>query len=99
MTYGLTTSELTDIVNLFKNIPQIEKAILFGSRAKGNFRPGSDINIALYGPITHDLILNIQIKADELDILQKIDLVNAMKVTNSELLEHIERVGIEFYRK
>ncbi|WP_460982604.1 nucleotidyltransferase domain-containing protein [Spirosoma fluminis] len=49
MRYGLSDSHLLDIVNTIVANPRIQQAILFGSRAKGTQRPGSDIDIALKG--------------------------------------------------
>ena len=49
MRYGLTEETINKINTVLASHPSIEKAVLFGSRAKGNFRPGSDIDLSLYG--------------------------------------------------
>lgn len=95
---GLTTTELNLIkqVLIAKNCTQ--KIILFGSRAKGNFKNGSDIDLAiqLKEPVDNKLILN-QLKdqlENELPLPYFFDLVDYDEITNPELLEHINRVGI-----
>jgi len=49
MKYGLTSSVIERICNVLARYPQVEKAILYGSRAKGNYKPGSDIDLTLLG--------------------------------------------------
>ena len=49
MLYGLTDNELQYIVSLLSENTKITKAVLYGSRAKGNFKPFSDVDIALFG--------------------------------------------------
>lgn len=100
MKYGLSTSELAEIINVFRQASLVEKAVLFGSRAKGNYRPGSDIDLAVYGKnILFDDFLTLKVKLDELDILQKIDLVKFESIENAEFIDHINRVGITLYKK
>ena len=45
MKFGLKEKTITDIQSVFATVPEIEKAIIYGSRAKGNFKNGSDIDI------------------------------------------------------
>lgn len=100
MKYGLTESEFESIINILKQFPGLVKATLFGSRAKGNQRPGSDIDIAVYGPNLHfDDFLNLKIKLDELDLLQKVDLIQFESIENNEFIDHINRIGIVIYQK
>lgn len=49
MKYGLKQPTIVAITDVFKKYPQIDCAILYGSRAKGNFRPNSDIDLTLKG--------------------------------------------------
>ena len=98
MTYGLKPTTIQAIQDVFANYPLIDKAILYGSRAKGNYRNGSDIDLVLEGL---DLDLSLQFKIEnELDDLllpYKIDLSIYHKIENQDLLKHIERVGKVFY--
>jgi len=78
-----------------------EKAVIFGSRAIGNFKRGSDIDIALYGKkLTSDILNNIKIKLNEqLPIPYFIDIVNYAEIQNENLKEHIDREGKVFYSR
>lgn len=71
------------------------EVILFGSRAMGNFQPGSDIDICLKGPKDSDLLYKILNEYDELYLPWKLGMVIWDKIENQDLREHIERVGIK----
>jgi len=78
----------------------VEEAILYGSRAKGNERPGSDIDLTLNGPNLNLQVINrISRELDDLLLPYTIDLSVFRQISNSDLLDHIERVGQVFYRK
>lgn len=98
MRYGLKEDTISVIQNIFSEYPQIKKAILYGSRAKGNYRLNSDIDLALIG---NDLDLSTQFKIEEdLDNLllpYKIDLSVFHKIENPDLIDHINRRGVPFY--
>ncbi|WP_339863745.1 nucleotidyltransferase domain-containing protein [uncultured Algoriphagus sp.] len=95
---GISESILSEITSVFSNFPEVEKAVLFGSRAKGNFYEGSDIDIAVFGEkLDFEKMLNISIAMDEIELLQAIDLVHFEKIKEPELKKHIERVGIQIY--
>lgn len=100
MKYGLKTQTIHAISEVFGMHPQIEVAILYGSRAKGNFRPNSDIDITLKGE-NLDLteLFKIENELDDLLLPYKIDLSVYFKIKNKDLLDHIDRVGIVFYEK
>jgi predicted nucleotidyltransferase len=98
MSYGLEDITLQKIKSVFSNFPQIEQAILYGSRAKGNFRPGSDIDITLKGDgLTLAVMNEIGLRLDDLLLPYFIDLSVYSHIKEADLLEHIERVGIEVY--
>jgi len=95
---GISESVLSTIKTVFLNYPEVEKAVLFGSRAKGNFYEGSDIDIAVFGEkLNFEKVLDISIDLDKIDLLQTIDLVHFEKIKEAELKKHIERVGIKIY--
>jgi len=99
MKYRLTKEEYDSIINVFCASPEVEKAILFGSRAKGNFKNGSDIDIVIDGKnISFDDFLKLKIKLYDLDILQKIDLIKFRSIENADFIEHPECVGIIIYQ-
>lgn len=100
MKFGLPDNTIEAIQKVFESNTKIDEAILFGSRAKGNFRPGSDIDLALKGKnISPDDISGLNLKLDELDLPYEIDLLNYSAIGDKEIIEHIERVGIVFYER
>ena len=101
MKFGIPEPDFQRLSRVLRNYPQITKVLLFGSRAKGTFKPGSDIDLAIFAenPFEFNHWLDLQIEFDELDLPQKIDAIQVAKIQNQALLEHIERVGEVFYRK
>lgn len=99
--FGISDRSYRLIISLFRRFPEIEKAIIFGSRAMGNFKQGSDIDIALAGKnITSKLISTISAELnEELPVPYHIDLVDMNTITNKELIDHILKYGVEFYYK
>ena len=99
MDTGLNIDTTSKICSIFKNFPQVEQAILYGSRAMGTFKPGSDIDITLLGQaLTQDLIWKIAQALDDILLPYVIDLSLFNTLDNTELKEHISRVGIVFYQ-
>jgi predicted nucleotidyltransferase len=81
--------------------PQVEEAILYGSRAKGNYQNGSDIDLTLRGgpDLTLNVIYKILNDLDELLLPYTIDLSIFDDISDPDVIGHIQRVGITFYRK
>lgn len=97
---GLTAKTIAEIRKVFAKYPQIKRAVLYGSRAKGTYRNGSDIDLTLEGEnLTLNLLFNIETDLDDLLLPYKIDLSVIHKIQNSDLLKHIEKVGVVFYDK
>ena len=100
MKYGLKENVVEQIRKVFEKYTQVEKAVLYGSRAKGNFKNGSDIDLVLYGNnLTLQIINKISNELDDLLLPYKFDLSIYHQISNKYLIEHIERVGIVFYEK
>lgn len=100
MKFGLTESNFQSIVQVLTNHPSIDKAILFGSRAKGTHKLNSDIDIALIGDsITLTEKFKIDQELDELMLPYQFDILLKHTITNMDLVEHIERVGQVIYKK
>jgi predicted nucleotidyltransferase len=98
--YGLKENVIQRIRNIFASHPEVEEAILYGSRAKGNFSNGSDIDFVLKGKELNQAILNkIRRELDDLLLPYTIDIAIYNKIDNPELIEHINRVGVVFYKK
>ena len=100
MKFGLEENIIENLIKTFEANPKVYKAIVFGSRAKGSYRPNSDIDIAIKGyDITLDDILKMSVAFDDKKIIQKIDLIDYTSIKEPALKEHIDRVGIEFYSR
>jgi len=100
MQFGLNDNEINKIQSIFLSFPQIEKVIVFGSRAKGNFKAGSDIDLTLLGnDLNLHLINEISLKLDDLLMPYTFDLLVLKKIKNKDLLDHIHRAGKTFYIK
>jgi predicted nucleotidyltransferase len=96
--FGLKENTIHSINAIFENHLNIEKCILYGSRAKGNFRPGSDIDLTLIGEkLTLTELLEIENELDDLLLPYKIDLSIFHKIENESLLGHIKGIGREFF--
>jgi uncharacterized protein len=95
MSYGLIKSDLDYIVNAIKKFEEIDKAVIFGSRAKGNYRPGSDIDVAIYGEnITFDTISRLHSMLEDQGPLPYLfDVVDYTHLNHQEFIDHIDRVG------
>lgn len=96
MRFGLSEETIKAITDAFAQFPEIEKAVLYGSRAKGNFKNGSDIDICLFGSIDLPLLQKIETKIDDLLLPYIVDLAVYSNIRNQDLIDHIERVGILF---
>jgi predicted nucleotidyltransferase len=94
---GLPAASIEAIQQVFQRYPGIRQAILYGSRAKGNFRPGSDIDLTLKGDLTYQQLLRIETELDDLLLPYKIDLSLYELLDNPALIEHIDRAGKLFY--
>lgn len=100
MRYGLNEHTIEKICSILANHPAIDKAVLYGSRAKGNFRPGSDIDLSLTGEgLSTKELSKIDSELDDLLLPYTIDLLIFNDLDHPKLIEHIERVGIIFYQR
>ena len=95
--FGLPGSTIDAICGIFADYPVIQRVMLYGSRAKGSNRPGSDIDLAIVGPVTEEVRLQIETRLDDLLLPYTIDLSLFPSIRNPSLLDHIERVGLTFY--
>lgn len=97
---GLSANTIAHIQQVFINHPHIEKAILYGSRAMGNYRHGSDIDLTLLGnKLTQTELYDINKELDDLPIAYTIDISLFDSIENNELKAHIKRVGNVFFEK
>ena len=96
---GLSAATLEQICTTLARFPQVEKGALYGSRAKGNFKPGSDIDLTLRGEgLTLSLLGDIDMALDDLLLPYEIDLSVYDQIRHAELVAHIDRVGRVIYQ-
>ena len=99
MKYGLKDETIEKIKILFANYYQIETVILYGSRAKGNYKNGSDIDLTIKGNIDLSVINRLSEDIENLLLPYTFDISILNQISNPELLEHINRVGVIFFQK
>lgn len=95
MGYNLTKRIEDDIVALARRCG-LKQAILFGSRARGDNRERSDIDLAIRGGNTAEFIASAD---DEIHTLLMLDIVDLGKPVQAELLAEIGRDGVTLYEK
>jgi predicted nucleotidyltransferase len=100
MNYGLPLAGIVRIQEVLARFPEVDKAVLYGSRAMGNYQTGSDIDLALYGDkLTLQQLGLIASELDDLLLPYMIDLSIFAMLDNIALREHIGRVGKVFYER
>ena len=99
--FGLNENVINNIKNVFCKYPEIDRACIFGSRARGDYKETSDIDIVLYGnDLTHSLNTKIYYDLEDLYIIYKIDLINFNSLKDDDKLkENIINEGVEIYAK
>lgn len=100
MRFGLSEHTIASINAVFELFPEVEKVIIYGSRAKGTFKNGSDIDLSLIGDSINLKLLNrIELALDELMLPYTFDLSIYQQISNPEFIDHINRTGQIFYVK
>lgn len=80
MKFGLSDTVIKDLQDVFRRHANIKKVLIFGSRSKGNYRAGSDIDLAVIGnDIDYNLLLSILCEIDDLELLYSVDLLDYQK--------------------
>lgn len=98
--FGLKESAIAEMNGVFTACPEVERVILYGSRAMGRQRNGSDIDLTIVGDgVTHSQLLRIANQLDDLLLPYKIDLSLLRQIENPDLLEHIQRVGVVLFER
>jgi len=96
--FGLNNHVIDLIQKVFSNYSQVEKVIIYGSRAKGTYKNGSDIDLTLIGNNIDLNILNqISLDLDDLILPYTFDLSIYRFIDNPDMISHIQRVGKHFY--
>ena len=99
MHYGLSDFQYDQIVKVFASNKEVDKVILYGSRAKGTHKPYSDIDITILGDnLNLSVLQKIEIELDDLLLPYKFDVSLYNSIDNNDLVEHIKRVGKTIYK-
>ncbi|WP_243347227.1 nucleotidyltransferase domain-containing protein [Parabacteroides sp. FAFU027] len=100
MEFGLSENDIAGIRAVLALHPEVDRAVLYGSRAKGTFKPASDIDLTLQGAnLTLTILQIIEGELDDLLLPYKFDISVFFQIENPNLIQHIERVGVVFYQK
>ncbi len=96
--FGLSSTTLDKLSSVFAQHPAINSVLIYGSRAKGNYRVGSDIDLAIKGDeISFAEFMHIENQIDDLMLPYTVDLSQYHLLENTDLVAHIDRVGVEIY--
>jgi len=101
MNFGLREADLDNIITIIQQFSEIEKAAIFGSRVKGNYKPGSDVDIAIWGnDISFTTLSRLHaILEEESPMPYFFDIVDYSHLNHEDLKSHIDRVGIVFFTR
>ncbi|WP_205596303.1 nucleotidyltransferase domain-containing protein [Modicisalibacter sp. 'Wilcox'] len=94
--FGLPESTIEAIRGALAACPGLEKTVIYGSRAKGTCRPGSDIDLVLYGDVSESDVLRLLDRLDALNTPYLFDVIRYRDIDSEALREHIARVGQRF---
>lgn len=98
--FGLKQNDIESIISILQNYAEVEEAVIFGSRAKGNFKNGSDVDIALKGKVNIQVINHIAYTLNEETLMPyRFDVVDYHTIRNEVLKEHIDKAGKILYTR
>ncbi len=98
--FGLKESVLSEIIDVFKRYSNVEEVILYGSRAKGSYKPGSDVDLVIKGGrLNLGDINRITLDLDNLNLPYIFDVSIYHRIDNPELIDHVKRVGQTLYKR
>lgn len=97
--FGLTQETIDKIHSVFLKYPSVQKVMIYGSRAKGNYNNGSDIDLTFIGNISDKEWTGIHFALDDLLTPYSFDLSLFSEIESADLIDHVKRVGQIFYEK
>jgi predicted nucleotidyltransferase len=96
--FGLEADDMNEIISILAAHPEVETAVLYGSRATGRFRYGSDIDLALTGKkLTNQIVLDMHAEFDDSDVPFMVDVVAKNEIKDENLKREIDGTGKVFY--
>lgn len=100
MKFGLSDTVIKELQDVFRRHDNIKQVLIFGSRSNGNYRSGSDIDLAVLGDkIDYNQLLTILCEIEDLNLLYSVDLLDYQKKKGTPIGDHIDRVGQIFYSR
>ena len=98
---GLEQRDLDSICAVLESVPAVEQAVVFGSRANGCFKTGSDVDLALKGEnLSLEQVAHISyLLNEETPMPYRFDVLQYKTISSVELLAHIDRVGVVLFRR
>ena len=101
MRFGLSENDEKHILQALTQFPEIEQAVIFGSRALGNYKPGSDVDLAIAGAaVTRKTVLRLRALLNEdLPLPYFFDVAHYEKIQNDALKQHIDHEGRLLFRR
>ncbi|NQZ33372.1 MAG: nucleotidyltransferase domain-containing protein [Oceanospirillaceae bacterium] len=97
---GLTNGIIGKLHRIFDSYQKLDTVILYGSRALGTYKMGSDIDLTFIGNgLGFNDILNLEAELDDLMTPYSFDISIFDQLDNPQLIEHINRVGVVFYER
>lgn len=99
--FGLSEQSMKTIEDIFSQFSSVQKVLIYGSRAMGNFREGSDIDMTIIADknFSHDDLLKVKCLFDDSYLPYLTDISDFSKLKNQNLIDHILRNGKVLYEK
>ena len=97
--FGLPERTVNELLEYFKSKPEVKKVMIYGSRAKGNFKNGSDIDFAVWTDGKSAYELRIEAELDDLETPYMFDVTDYKNLTHEGMKNSIDRDGVLFYKK
>jgi len=99
--FGLPDQTILAMQRVFARYPEIQKVVIYGSRAKGNYRPGSDIDLTLLGgdDLNDTVLGRVLADLDDLNTPYLMDVSIFKQLSSADLIDHIQQVGQVFYSR
>ena len=96
--HGLSNRDIQTLLSVFQQYPEVKRVVLFGSRAKGTYNQGSDIDLAILDEnISNQTIRAIKTAFEESSLPYRVDIAYLAAINSVALKEHVNRVGVAVF--
>jgi proline iminopeptidase len=98
LSFGLSERIREDLQRVFARYPEVQRVLIFGSRAKGCEQPGSDIDLAVVAPALSEAeFARVWAAIDALPLIFKVDLLHWDRLHDDRLKQKIQAEGRVFF--